>query len=147
VRLFYSNPNFSGDGFGGYLRGFVGWVWMATFLIFLFLFLTLFMFISREMMFAVVGVTITVPLLLALAGNFIKVASRARRSRPERRNLIDGGDGRLRNAVVMLRGDGCRTVFLFGNYGDNEATVHSSFMLPEPVTEQSGALSRKATNR
>jgi hypothetical protein len=154
MRLFYSNANFSGDGFGGYLRGYVGWAWVATFLIFLFLFLMLFLFISREMMFAVVAVTTTVVLLFALAerlfkletrqvgarGSFTEVASRARGSTTARRNLIEqdksrGGDGRLRDTVVMLGGDG-RTFFLFANYGDNEATVYSSFMLPEPVAEE-----------
>ena len=46
MRLFYSNANYYGDGFGGYLRGFVRWVWAATFLISLFLFLMLFLFIA-----------------------------------------------------------------------------------------------------
>ena len=48
--------NTSGDGFGGHLRGYFGWVWVETFLISLFLFLMLFLFINREMMFAVVAV-------------------------------------------------------------------------------------------
>jgi hypothetical protein len=153
VRLFYSNnANFSGDGFSGYFRGYVGWA--ATFLIFLFLFLTLFLFVSREMMFAVVAVTTMVTLLLPLAwwlfklrtrhlavrGSFTEVGSRARERTAVQPKLIEheknrSGDGRLRDSVVMLGGDG-RTFFLFAHYGDNEATVYSSFIPPEPVAEE-----------
>ena len=68
--------NTSGDGFGGHLRGYFGWAWVETFLISLFLFLMLFLFINREMMFAVVAVTTTVALLLALAGWLFKLETR-----------------------------------------------------------------------
>jgi hypothetical protein len=149
VRLFYSNnANFPGDGFSGYV------VWVATFLIFLFLFLMLFLFVSREMMFAVVAVTTTVTLLFPLAGWLFKlrtrqvavrgslteVGSRTRERTAVRPKLIEqkknrSGDGRLRDSVVMLDGDG-RTFFLFAHYRDDEATVYSSFMPPEPVAEE-----------
>jgi len=72
--------NTSGDGFGGHLRGYFGWVWVETFLISLFLFLMLFLFINREMMFAVVAVTTTVALLLALAGWLFKLEGRSARA-------------------------------------------------------------------
>jgi len=49
---------------------------VETFLISLFLFLMLFLFISREMIFAVVAVTTTVALLLALAGWRFKLEPR-----------------------------------------------------------------------
>jgi hypothetical protein len=129
MRLFYSDTNFSGDGFGGYLRSYVGWVWAATFLIFLFLFLMLFLFISREMMFAVVAATTTGALLLALAGRLFKLETRQVGGRLTELALLS-------NTVVMLRRDGCRTVFLFAHYRDDEATLYSSFMPPEPAAEE-----------
>jgi hypothetical protein len=46
MRLFYSNGSFYGGGLADYLRGFVRWVWLATFLISLSLFLMLFSFIA-----------------------------------------------------------------------------------------------------
>jgi hypothetical protein len=46
-----------------------------------------------------------------------------------------GGDWRIRDVAVFLGEDGI-TVTIFANYGDDAATVSSSFELPEAVAEK-----------
>lgn len=69
--------------------------------------------------------------LLARASNFTAAADDLRRQQRER-----GGDGTLRDTRVSLADDDNQTVMLYANWGDDAATVYSSFMLAEPVAAE-----------
>jgi hypothetical protein len=50
-------------------------------------------------------------------------------------NVTQNGRGSLEDVAVFLSDDG-RSVMVFANYSDDEATIYTSFELSEPTTEE-----------